>query len=503
MRRGGLSAILGVLLVCPPSYAGNRALSTLNREQLAKYARDTWKSFEAMTASSVLPADHLEMTRDGWEAAKYTSPTNIASYLWSTIGAESLGLIERNEANRRIDVVLVTLGKMDRSQGFYYNWYDPKTGDRLDTWPGGGRIRLFLSSVDNGWLAASLMMVANTRPELKAAADALLAPMNFGFFYDPYDAGDPANHPGLLRGGYYPRERKYTQFHYGILNTEPRIASYIGIARGDLPADHYFRMTRSDKESSSSIETYQGVPVPEGARSYRGIRVLPSWDGTMFEAMMVPLLVPETVWAAESWGQNHPAYVKAQIEYGLNDAKLGFWGTSAATNPHGGYDAFGVPALASTKSKKPSTTVITPHAAFLAMAFNPDEAMANLSALATAFPVYGEYGFLDAVDVRDGAVSKSILALDQGMIMASIANALADNVMQKAFSLGVVESVIRPLIAVERFAIHDSPIAFEPSVKQEFRRVDALHTTPPAPKATAPAMITDPSGDRKKPRKRR
>ena len=38
------------------------------------------------------------------------------------------------------------------------------------------------------------------------------------------------------------------------------------------------------------------------------------------------------------------------------------------------------------------------------------------------------------------------------MIMAAIANELADDAMQHAFSDGPVEQVIRPLIAVEEFS---------------------------------------------------
>jgi hypothetical protein len=34
----------------------------------------------------------------------------------------------------------------------------------------------------------------------------------------------------------------YTCHHYGSLNTEPRIASYLGIAFGQIPATHYFKM---------------------------------------------------------------------------------------------------------------------------------------------------------------------------------------------------------------------------------------------------------------------
>lgn len=61
--------------------------------------------------------------------------------------------------------------------------------------------------------------------------------MNFGFYYDA-DAN-------LLRGGYWPEPppgtchvNGYTCHHYGALNTETRMASYIGIARGHILREH-------------------------------------------------------------------------------------------------------------------------------------------------------------------------------------------------------------------------------------------------------------------------
>jgi hypothetical protein len=55
------------------------------------------------------------------------------------------------------------------------------------------------------------------------------------------------------------------------------------------------------------------------------------------------------------------------------------------------------------------------------------------------------------VNVTKGVVSDRILALDQGMILAAIANALADDAMRHAFSDGQVERVVRPLIEPEEF----------------------------------------------------
>ena len=103
-------------------------------------------------------------------------------------------------------------------------------------------------------------------------------------------------------------------------------------------------------------------------------------------------------------------------------------------------------------SDKINHGVVTPHASFLALRYAPREAIDNLQDLTTRFPIYSPLGFQDSVDVSAGLVSGCILALDQGMIMAAIANELADDAMQHAFSDGLVEESIRPLIAMEEFS---------------------------------------------------
>ena len=97
--------------------------------------------------------------------------------------------------------------------------------------------------------------------------------------------------------------------------------------------------------------------------------------------------------------------------------------------------------------------VVTPHASFLALRYAPHEAVANLRALAHKFPkIYGPLGFQDSVDVGAGVVSPCVLTLDQGMIMAAIANELSEDAIRHAFSDGRIEKNVRPVIATEEFA---------------------------------------------------
>ena len=441
------------------------------RAELLRYARDTWHSFEAMVRADGLPSDQICRNDKGeWHPSIQTSPTDIASYLWSTLAARSLGLIDEAEADRRLGATLTTLGRLDRDHGFFFNLYNTETRAAMGVWGDEAHPhRPFLSTVDNGWLAAALIMVRNARPALRGQAEALLGPMDFGFFYVPFDPADHVKRPGQLRGGYYADDRTFTPFCYGMLITEPRIASYVGISRGQIPAEHYYRLYRTLPADRRQFRApvgetrhYLGVPVFEGHYTFRDFRVVPSWGGSMFEALMVPLLVPEERWAPKSWGVNHPLYVRGQIEEGLEVRRYGYWGFSPCSTPEAGYQAYGVNGLGTeidgyytyeTPLKKGTKGdgVVTPHASFLALRFAPREALANLRKLEKAYPIYGPHGFADSVNVHTGVVSHCVISLDQGMILAAIANALADDAIRHAFSDGMIESAIRPLMAPEEF----------------------------------------------------
>jgi hypothetical protein len=475
-------------------------------KELARYASDTWRSLDAMVLSQTgLPADSIRT--DGLRAGQ-TSPTNIGVYLWSALAARDLGLITTDEARTRLATTVSTLAEMERHapSGQFFNWYDPATGEVLDVWPDdGARIYPFLSAVDNGWLSAALLMVANAVPEVRAQALALHESMDFGFYYD--------RQVGLLRGGYWPvvppRQRYaptisaepvdspaggdpgggYTDYHNGTLNSETRIAGYLAMVAGHAPPEHYFRMRRTfpagvgcewawqEMRPVGDWTSYLGVEVFAGAYTYRGMQIVPSWGGSMFEALMVNLIVPEARWGPDSWGVNHPLYVQAHVEHGLEEAGYGYWGFSPARIPEGGYLEYGVEAIGLDPDGYPSNNdrtnvdygyegcrdpqplpeqwpngVVTPHAALLALEFAPKESLENLAQLRHDFPgIYTAWGFRDSVNVQTGTISDHYLALDQGMIMAAIANATLGETFRDYFVQGAIEQALRPLLELEEF----------------------------------------------------
>jgi len=476
----------------------------IDRATIQRWAGDTWASLVAMTDPHTgLPADNISGPLVHPRRSGYTSPTNIGGYMWATVVARELGIITAAECLQRLTQTLTSLSRMKHHtpSGMFYNWYDEATGGVVTVWPvDGSRIYPFLSSVDNGWFAASLMVVRNAEPGVAMLANVLLDAMDFGIYYDK-DAR-PGIAAGLLRGGFWDAKPGgdyvlgnylgngpdvyYTLNHYDIHVTEPRIASYIGIAHGQIPPAHYYATQRvfPDTCDWSWLEqkpvgvhrTYYGIDVFEGAFTYRGMHIVPSWGGDMFEALMPDLFVPEASWAPRSWGINHALTVRAQREFGLSDAKYGYWGFSPASRPGGGYSAWGVDAIGMDPGGYPSDMegtnfdggfagcrvglnpnptwgdgVVTPHAAFLAMQYEPDESYANLVKIERDLKAYGQGGFYDAVAVKSGLIAKRYLSLDQAMVLGALGNVFCNNVIRRNFIKGEVQSRIKPLIGIEEF----------------------------------------------------
>jgi hypothetical protein len=471
---------------------------------LERYAEATWNSFEAMVNPFTgLPSDYIGGRLDPRTRSEFTSPTNIGMYLWATLAARDLGYISRGDANHRINRTLRSLARLERHDpsGQFYNWYDPDTLEKLTIWPENGNpVYPFASSVDNGWLSSALIMVANAVPNHRQRAWDLATSMDFGCYYDP-----AAN---LIRGGFWVLGEQppgqviaegdycgmgapvaYTAHHYGAFNTEPRITSYIGIALGQIPPVHYFGGWRTfpdtcdwswpERKPIGEWHTYMGRQVFEGAYPYDDQLVVPTWGGSMFEALMVPLVVPEEQWGPTSWAVTHPLYVESQIEFGMEEADYGYWGFSPSSHPAGGYREFGVDYIGMEPNGYPADTerltlvdpgwddpacpraaspitdygegVVTPHAVFLALDFAPTATMANLARLRANFPnLYGNGGFKDAVNVATGQIADRYLVLDQGMVMAALANELLDDGLQH-YLAQTLEPALRPLMAMETF----------------------------------------------------
>ncbi|HWM39766.1 MAG TPA: glucoamylase family protein [Streptomyces sp.] len=454
----GASAALALGGTAAPASARSRNTTAL----LHRWFRDTYSSIEAMHTDFGLATDKVDVSGDKPKRSVQTSPTNIGCGIWSTVAAAGLGVISDRTMRKRLAGTVSAVEKLKTAHGFWLNWYDADTGAVLTEWPEtGDPVRPFLSSVDNAWLVTGLRIAAEADPALRPRIKKLLSKADWSFFYTPFDEDDPAKNPGQIHGGYWTDDDTFTGHWYGALNTEPRMASYLGIADGSLPGEHYWHTFRTlvpeneqEQKPEGEYVTVDGVRVWRGHYTHRGRKLIPSWGGSMFEALMVPLFVPEGEWSPDSWGLTHKRYIRSHIEHGLDEEKYGYWGFSPANIPSGGYSEYGVDAIGMTVDGYHSKGVVTPHASFLAMPFAPAESVSNLLKIDRDFGAYHDgLGFRDSVDVREGTVSDFMLALDQGMVAAALAQVLKPGLLQRPFRTGGFSRNVQPLLAKEDFGI--------------------------------------------------
>lgn len=444
------------------------------RQQLMKFAADTWKFFGA----AVNPSTHLPMDNVGFDGAPqgpYTSPTDIGVYLWSVISAHDLGLISGSQEMQHIGATLGEVQSLQKWDGFLLSWYDTSTGQAI-TGPGGTPVTSitgqFISTVDNGWYASGLIEVRQALPQFAGEATALLNAMQLGIFYDN---GDESTNPnaGQMYGGYYANQGPAT-FEYGMLYSDPRIAAYVGMATRQLPGDVWWRTWRTEPAQYGQRQIPQGSTVTvtdplsgkqfgvfEGHYSYDGIDYVPSWGGDVFEGLMNNLIVPETQAAPYGFGANDVDYTEATIAYDTRDLGFKVWGLSPSSTPDntGDYQAYGSWQLGTDASDTDYLqTTVTPHASFLALNVLPRQAWANIQTLLRDYPqIYGPYGFYDALDPTTGAVGPRYLDLDESMIMAALDDVLNNHILQQRWARDPIGQTDIRYLQAERLSVAPEP----------------------------------------------
>lgn len=415
-----------------------------NEQFLYEIARDTWKYFDsAVDRKTSLPVDHLRVS-DPQAVGSYTTPTNLAMYFLACVSAHELGLISRKEAVQRIQKTFGTLRQMKQREGFHYNFYD--TTNLQVT-------RAYVSVVDSGWLAAAWVVLRQAFPkELGEEATRFLKGIDFSEFYDPS--------VGQLRLGFDEGLGNFSPYHYGLIATEARIASLVGIGKGDLPEEHWWRIYRTPPQDwtwQSQIPEGKeveigGVTVFEGYYRYQGKKFVPSWGGSLFEFLMPTLVLKEKELAPKGLGLNNRAATEIQIDYALNRQGYPIWGISPASTSSGRlwrYGEYGVKYLGVKGYRDEG--IITPYAVFLALDTYPEHAIDNLRRMLELYEIYGEYGFYDSINVRNGRVNAQYLALDQGMSLVAMANYLRNGVVKKYFHQDEIGKRAESLLTREKW----------------------------------------------------
>ncbi|HEV8632219.1 MAG TPA: glucoamylase family protein, partial [Thermoanaerobaculia bacterium] len=471
-----LAPLLAYLLsrpVAPPELE----LEAEDRRYLEGVARDTWRYFATFAGADDhgLPPDNFQEIPEP-RVAHRTSPTNIGMGLLATLAAHDLGFIASDELMARIDAALTTIEGLERHEGHLLNWYDSQSLAPLPP--------RYVSTVDSGNLLGALICLAEglrrlattvaaghdagtgeRLATLAARAAAFADGMRFTFLYDAqrrifatgYRLAD-ADGPGRLDASYY-----------DLLASEARLASFLAIARGEVPQTHWFHLGRL-------VTSIDGSPT------------LLSWSATLFEYLMPQLVMrsyPDTL-----LDQTCRMAVRAQRRYASDRGVP--WGISESAcnvvDRHETYQykAFGVPGLG-LKRGLGDELVVAPYATALAAMVEPAQAARNLRRLA-AQGLAGEYGFYEAIDYTHraasddesptpagrGTVVRAYMAHHQGMTLVAIANALLGQPMVERFH---ADPRVRAteLLLQERVPRH-APIT-------QPRPVEETRVSPPAPSA--------------------
>ncbi len=247
-----------------------------------------------------------------------------------------------------------------------------------------------------------------------AAQSAEFARMEYGFLYNPTTS--------LLAIGYNVTERRLDASYYDLLASEVRLASFVAIAQGQLPQEHWFALGRQ-------LCIVGGKPV------------LLSWSGSMFEYLMPLLVMPN--YQSTLLDQTYCSVIDAQIDYGKQRSvpwgisESGYNTVDASLNYQ--YRAFGVPGLG-LKRGLADDLVIAPYATMLGLMVQPEASCANLQKMA-AMGFMGRYGFYEAIDYtasrlprgQTHAVIRSFMVHHQGMGLLALDYLLNDRPMQRRF----------------------------------------------------------------------
>jgi hypothetical protein len=415
-----------------------------DRALLQRIARDTWAYFENMIdRRHRLPLDRVKLS---WrmEIGDYTSPTDIGLYYVACIAAAEMRFISRPEAAKRISRSLDTVAKLPKWKGFLYNYYS--TTNLMPT-------SFFVSSVDNGWFAACLLVAKSYFPQsLGPRVDAVLKEMDFG---ELYDAG-----VGKFNLGYDDAAKKFTSSHYGLLVSEARIASIVAIVKGDVEPEHWYLLQRVPPRSErwqnqlprGRKMTLRDINFFGGYYRYGGKKIVPSWGGSLFEFLMPTLLIDEFRLAPEGLGLNDRKAAEIHRDYALLKKRYPVWGISPCMVDRGARGSFLELGLRDIAVKGyADKAIVTPHASFLALELIPDSVFTNIRRLLTFYDIYGPYGFFDAVYLRGPKVTRQYLALDQAMIFIAVTNYLKNGMIRQLFHRLPESGKINSLLGEEKF----------------------------------------------------
>ena len=376
--------------------------------EIARHLADLAPKVDALVqCARLLSAERRDDEINQWaEALRAAVAAHQRDYDVLLPWANDPGLPDHN-----IDPLLEGMPTLAKLSGHYQTVLDNLAG-RQEREGAQQYLTSLTSRLEKSMSAAQLL--AHRLASLADLAKSMAMAMEFGFLFDPDRQ--------LLSIGYRAADGSLDSSFYDLLASEARLASFVAIAKGDLPAKHWFRLGRTL------------TPIHYGSG-------LISWSGSMFEYLMPSLIMRAP--AGSLLEQTNQLVVWRQAKYG---DQLGVpWGMSESEynardiEQTYQYSSFGVPDLGYKRGLGESI-VIAPYASGLASMVDAAAAARNYTRMA-GLGARGTYGWYEAIDYTrtrlfEGtkfSVVRAYMAHHQAMTLVAIANALHDGAMRARF----------------------------------------------------------------------
>ncbi|NEV93844.1 glycosyltransferase 36 [Psychroflexus sp. YR1-1] len=312
----------------------------------------------------------------------------------------------------------------------------------------------------------------NLANDIISLSEKMIENMDFSFLY--------LKKRGLFSIGYNLDTAQLDKGTYDLLASEARIASYIAISKGDVPVEHWFRLSRRLTKINRE-------------------EILLSWGGSMFEYLM-PLLfmrsfqdtiLSHTYKNVVNWQKIYGN--KRNLPWGFSESAYYFLNIDMQYQ----YRSFGVPGLG-LKRGLADEYVVSPYASLLALMEDSEISIQNLKRIEKSGGL-GLLGFYDAIDYTPSHMladepfkivkifmvhhhGMSLIALDNFLNGWTINNNFHADSSVKSLELILQERIPRGVPIKEP---HPIDAELEPKIKSsasstaEHSGINELDTSPP------------------------
>jgi len=288
------------------------SLSFADRQYLAELADDTWKSI----ANLVDPLTGLP--NDNSATRGYTGIDKIGLYIASVAAARDFGFITEANASARMEKSLTTLERLETWNGstpngkdkyrnrnikIPYAWYnlssyDPNSNTTINSTDHD------VAVMDLANYYACLVIGRNAFPQLNDSFTRLMKNINWSVFYDKENK--------TFRSVYNSNSDRFGEGGIRDLASDTQTASFLGIATGEVPPEHWGRLDRTFESRA-------------GHRYYK-----PGWaGGGLFMQFLPGIFIDQQ---GTVMGKSAREFAASQIEHAkMIGAPVWGWSASVAT----------------------------------------------------------------------------------------------------------------------------------------------------------------------------